>query len=162
VNRYSQDGLLVFDTARSGWACNRWYPLPIPDGIQADACTDGQHVLPTWRKDSTHWLVRSPIPPLPEVKTVAELDDELVAQYRRCARSGEGMKPPNNGAKIALLLQRFDNGHTLSDVDLALLHDGMRFLVSFNQEMGFQTETSYYQSTMDQAWRYIQARKEKP
>lgn len=93
---------------------------------------------------------------------MAELDDELVAQYRRCARSGEGMKPPNNGAKIALLLQRFDNGHTLSDVDLALLHDGMRFLVSFNQEMGFQTETSYYQSTMDQAWRYIQARKEKP
>jgi hypothetical protein len=75
MNTFVSNGCII-DANDAHWKCDQWHLFPIPFGIVADFATDGKHVTPGRRADSTHWLVRSRLPPLPQPKSQAEMDAE--------------------------------------------------------------------------------------
>lgn len=80
MNKFTADVRRVWDANIGGWTTDTWYPLPCPKGIVADILHDG------------YWLVRSPLPPLPEPpKTQEKLDD--IAFFSWLKQTPAGFSP---------------------------------------------------------------------
>lgn len=72
----------VVDSVGNEYIVNKWYLLPIPDGITPNYFTDGRDASRHMGISSTHWLVEAPHPPLPApVKTQAEKDAEALFEF---------------------------------------------------------------------------------
>lgn len=73
MNKFTPFGGQVIDSAGNTYATDTWHPTPVPNGIT-------ENIL-----NGNFWLVRSPIPPLPEpIKTQKEADS---AEFVRWAAS---------------------------------------------------------------------------
>lgn len=64
MNKFTAIGRHVIDDAGNTYATDTWHPMPVPPGIEQET---GQFVKGGRGGDTGQfWLVRSPIPPLPE------------------------------------------------------------------------------------------------
>lgn len=73
MNHFAHCGASVLDAKANAWACNVWHPFPVPIGVEESNAN----------YEVKYWLVRSPIPPPPKVKTEAELDEEALDAWRK-------------------------------------------------------------------------------
>lgn len=74
MNQFDSETGCVLSSNGEHFRVGVWNTFPIPSGIVPDACTSGRDITYGHRIDSTHWLVRAPLPPLPKVKCQEEID----------------------------------------------------------------------------------------
>lgn len=83
MNRFITKGdgkCYIIDALGMNHEVNTWHRLPMPEGIERGI---GEIVLGCKGfGDHTHWLARAPLPPFPQPKSQAQIDDDGFQDWR--------------------------------------------------------------------------------